>query len=232
MGGPTVVEVLLALLDTDEHERVDGGEVMERLSSAGVKSTPGNVLARLVGLEASGHVDIDRRGDYRFSLTPIGHQAAFDLGPGRPVEVVLLMADLVGYVPFTARAGDAAAHAVALGLGRAATRAVGDRGGDVVKLIGDGVLATAPSVVLAVDAARALAGACRNLDGGPWMLRAAVHAGRPVAHRGDLFGADVNLVARLCALAPAGHALVTGAGGEPYAVRGLDEPVAAAAVAL
>jgi adenylate cyclase len=141
------------------------------------------------------------------------------------------MADLVGYVAYTARAGDAAAHAIAAALGRAATKALRERGGDVVKLIGDGVLATAPSVARAVDAARAIAGACRDLDGGPWMLRAAVHAGRPVAHRGDLFGADVNLVSRLCALAPAGQVLVTG-GGEAYPVRGLDEPVAAKALAL
>lgn len=232
MGGPSAVEVLLALLDTDEHERVGGGEVMARLSSAGVDATPSRVLARLVGLEASGHVAIDRGGDYRFSLTSVGQQAAFDLGPGRPVEVTLLMADLAGYVSYTARAGDAAAHAVAAALGRAATRAVRDRGGDVVKLIGDGVLATAPSVARAVDAAREIAGACRGLDGGPWALRAAVHAGHAVAHGGDVFGADVNLVSRLCALAPTGHVLVTGAGGEPYTVRGLDEPVAAKAVAL
>src|SRR5690242_7599224 len=124
MGGPAAVDVLLALLEPTPADAVDGDELMARLSTAGVRATPASVLARLVSLENSGHVVIDRRPDYRFALTESGRRAAYDLGPGNPIEVTLVMADLVGFVAFTERAGDAAAHATASAFNAAAVRSM------------------------------------------------------------------------------------------------------------
>jgi class 3 adenylate cyclase len=60
-------------------------------------------------------------------------------------------------------------------------------------------------------------------------LRAAVHSGRPISFRGDLFGADVNLAARLCSAAQPGELVMTTAPSDPAAeslnVRGLRDPI-------
>jgi class 3 adenylate cyclase len=75
-----------------------------------------------------------------------------------------------------------------------------------------------------------------GLDGAPWPLRAGVHVGRPIEHRGDVFGADVNLAARLCSVA-APDELVRSVerattGHELVEVRGLPDPVPVVRVAL
>ena len=225
MRGPTSVEVLLALLEPGSSQPCGGDEVVARLASAGVTASPSTVLATLLRLEDSGHVRVERTPRYRFGLSRLGEDAVYELGPGRVVDVTLVFADLVGFVAFTERAGDTAAHAVALTVSGTAARVFSRGGGELVKSLGDGVLATAPSVDTALAAVSDLARACSSLDGESWQLRAAIHEGHPVSFRGDLFGADVNLVSRLCDLAPEGHALVTGLGGEPVEVRGLREPV-------
>lgn len=226
MPGPSAVEVLLALLEPAGGDSVSGDVVIDRLTASRVSASPARVMARLLSLEALGWVDVERRPEYRFRLTAAGEDAAYAHGPGSPVTVTLVMADLVGFVSFTTRRGDEAAHRAAWTFQRTAERALQGCGGDVIKSLGDGVLATAASTDAALVALKELAGGCRELEGEPWRLRAAVHDGRPVAHRGDLFGADVNLVARLCDAAQPGEVVVTGRGLEALAVRGLERPVA------
>jgi adenylate cyclase len=135
------------------------------------------------------------------------------------------MADLVGFTAFTSNFGDAAGHAVAGDLHRAASDALRSGGGDVVKVMGDGFLAWLPPEADPVPVVQAVGAGCERPDGQPWQLRAAAHVGHPIRHRGDLFGHDVNLVARLCAAAGPGE-LVRSSGGadepEQLAVRGID----------
>ncbi len=82
---------------------------------------------------------------------------------------------------------------------------------------------------------QSVASAFTRPDGEPWLLRAASHVGRPIRHDGDLFGNDVNLVARLCAAAAPGELVfsVTGEGShERLEVRGLDAAVPVQRVAI
>ncbi len=225
MSIPSAVDVLLALLEPSDEWGVSGDEVIARLAAGGVSASPGKVLARLLRLEDQGLVLVERRPGHRFRLTSAGEVAAYTQGPGAPLDVTLVMADLVGFVAYTTRQGDEAAHRAAWAFQRRAELAFQASGGDTVKALGDGVLGTSPSTDAALVAVKELARHSRELEGEAWELRAAVHDGRPVSHRGDLFGADVNLVARLCKAALPGQALVTGRGGEALAVRGLDEPV-------
>ncbi|MGV3760495.1 MAG: hypothetical protein ACO1PW_13290, partial [Actinomycetota bacterium] len=152
----------------------------------------------------------------------------------RPVPVRLLMVDLVDFTTFTADHGDPAAHDAARALARSARAAVDGTGGGVVKELGDGVLAWLPPDRPALPVARVIAGSCRRPDGAAWALRAATHVGQPIRSRGDLFGGDVNLVARLCDLAAPDERVATversasvEASGpvEDVVVRGVAEPI-------
>src|SRR3954471_17738366 len=92
---PRQLDVLLALVGPP----VDGLTLSQRLEDAGKPRKAGQLLSELLALETSGHVSVERQdGRHRFSLTELGEESAGELGPGRPTDVVLVMADLVGFV--------------------------------------------------------------------------------------------------------------------------------------
>jgi class 3 adenylate cyclase len=114
-------------------------------------------------------------------------------------------------------------------------------GGREIKHTGDGIMASFRSVVSAVDCAisiqRILAG--RNRDAAVVLqVRIGISAGEPVADHDDLFGAAVQLAARLCSIAEPGGVAVSTAVRElcigkrlefdcagPIALKGFAEPV-------
>lgn len=230
MKRASTLELLLALLGTSADSPLDGEAIARRLAANGREVAASTVLAQLLRLESSGHVDIDRTNGYRFALTPTGEDAAYELGPGDPIEVVLVMVDLVGFVSFTAERGDNAAHQAAVQLQDLGDAELRRAGGKLVKPLGDGFLGTVRTAHDGIATVRTVAARCRQPDGQPWPVRAAVHPGRPIAYRGDLFGADVNLTARLCAAARPGELVMTAGldhtDCEQLPVRGLSNPVA------
>lgn len=231
-------EVMLALLEAPP-SGVDGLELQQLLGRHGRSARSDLVLSALLRLEGSDLVRVERGDRYSFALTDRGRDRAIELGGGRPVHVRLVMADLVDFVSFTAAHGDAAAHDAARTLTAAARRALREHRGEVVKELGDGVLAWMPAGGDGVAVARELARSCQRPDGAPWMVRAATHVGNPIKSGGDLFGADVNLVARLCDLAEPGQLVATvdpatnGHGSaERVEVRGVEGPIAINRTAL
>ena len=228
MGTKLGTEVLLALLDVGD-QGLRGAEVQERIAVHAKKPAADALLVALLGLEASGHVVVDRSEPMTFALSGRGRDRAYELGGGEPVLVQLLMADLVGFVSFTSKHGDAASRAAAGSLHRAASDATRLGGGELVKVMGDGFLAWLPPATDPVPVVSAVADGCGSVDGARWQLRAASHVGTPIRHQRDLFGNDVNLVARLCQAAAPGE-LVRSNGGrgapEHLHVRGFDAPVA------
>ncbi len=115
--------------------------------------------------------------------------------------------------------------------------AIRSHGGRIIKLMGDGVLAIFPSVISAVEAAAGIqAAAARNRH---LQLRIGITLGEVLIAQGDIYGDDVNIAARLEALAPLGGvALSAEAYGQvrgriPYAfedlglheVKNIPEPV-------
>ena len=200
---------------------------------SGRRCTPGRLLPMLVALEERGLVTADRSSDpYRYCLTPLGKDAAHAVGPARPEPAVLVMADLVGFTRFTVQQGDAAAHEQASRLTRVVERLVRPLHGSLVKSLGDGVLVRLPAETDPVPLLRSLVAELAN--GEPrWVVHAAAHTGRPIRHGGDLFGRDVNLVARLCDRAEAGELLVSAEDGdEALQLEGMDDPVRVRRVAL
>ncbi|MGQ0434312.1 MAG: adenylate/guanylate cyclase domain-containing protein [Microthrixaceae bacterium] len=234
MGTKLGTEVLLALLDVG-NGGLRGSEVQDRIAAHGKRPAADALLVALLGLETTGHVAVERGDAMTFSLTPRGRDRAYELGGGQPVHLQLLMADLVGFVSFTSQHGDIAGHAAAGSLHQAASDAVRLSGGEVVKVMGDGFLAWLPATADPVPVVAAVAAGCTRSSGEPWRLRAASHVGHPIRHRNDLFGNDVNLVARLCQAAAPGELVRSGGGiGEPehLDVRGFDAPVPVWRVAL
>lgn len=228
MGTKLATEVLLALLDVGDHG-IGGGDLQDRLAAHGRRPGADDLLVALLRLEATGHVLVERQASsMRFALTADGRERAYETGGGQPVHLQLLMADLVGFVAYTSAHGDAAGRQAAGELHHAAVGAVRAGGGDVVKVMGDGFLAWLPPSIDPLPVVSAVAAGCVQPSGESWRLRAASHVGFPIRHRNDLFGNDVNLVARLCAAAAPGELVRSSGGhGEPehLEVRGFDTPV-------
>lgn len=85
-------------------------------------------------------------------------------------------------------------------------------GGEEVKSVGDGIMATFGSVHRALDAACAMQMSVHragNVGGHPVSMRVGLTVGDAVPHRGDYYGLAVNEAARLCNLAHGGEVLVS-----------------------
>lgn len=156
-------------------------------------------------------------------------------GPGSEPDTglrAIMFTDIEGSTDISTRHGDEAAM-VALKLHDDAVRgAIAERGGREVKHTGDGIFASFASVAGAVDATvnihQQLDEAREESPGRSVRVRIGVSAGEPVAGTNDLYGAAVNLAARICAHAAPEQTLVSGAVrelsiGKPYAYRDVGE---------
>ena len=121
----------------------------------------------------------------------------------QPVSIVFT--DLEGFTQFTSRQGDEAALALLADHHRVVGPIVRSRGGKVVKRIGDGLMLSFPSAESAVLAAIELLEA----PPGALRLRAGVHTGEAAVTADDLIGHDVNVAARVAAVARGGQVVCT-----------------------
>lgn len=118
---------------------------------------------------------------------------------GTDAEVAILFTDLVGFSAWTLRAGDDAALQLLREVSVALENPVRAHRGQVVKRLGDGLMAIFPDPQLAVDAlveGRANLAAI-HVAGHTPHVRAGLHLGRPRPLGGDYLGVDVNVAARL-----------------------------------
>jgi class 3 adenylate cyclase len=137
-------------------------------------------------------------------------QSFFGPVPSRPVGEAyvdsavraVLFTDICDSTALTHTLGDEGVTALVREHDRIVRAALVSRDGREVKHTGDGIMASFSSVSAAVEAAidvqRTLA--ARNDDGKhPINIRIGISAGEPITDEGDLFGATVQLAARLCA---------------------------------
>jgi WD40 repeat protein/class 3 adenylate cyclase len=124
-----------------------------------------------------------------------------------------LIADVRGYTRFTAEHGDDAAAHLAAMFAAFARDAVEARGGRVVELRGDEVLAVFDAAAQAIRAAlelqRTLAEEVAADPSIPLLVGIGVAAGEAVPVEDGFRGAALNLAARLCSTAAAGEVLVS-----------------------
>ncbi|MDE3086384.1 MAG: DUF4242 domain-containing protein [Acidobacteriota bacterium] len=121
--------------------------------------------------------------------------------------------DICGSTELTQRLGDHASLALVRHHDELVRGVLADFEGREVKHTGDGIMASFTSVPSSVQAAVAIQRRLgeRNVDAEvPIVLRIGIAAGEPITDRGDLFGAAVQLAARLCAAASPEGIVVSG----------------------
>jgi len=159
----------------------------------------------------------------------------------KALTATVLVTDLVGSTELRAKVGEDAAEELRRVHDQLLVDAVGRHGGEVVKGLGDGVLARFPGAAEAVAAGVDIqqAAARRSFD-----IRVGISAGDVTLENGDVFGTPVIEASRLCARADGGQILVAqlvqllarGRGGHAFTLvgelelKGLPEPVTVAQV--
>ena len=133
-------------------------------------------------------------------------------GRGRgDARCAILFTDLVEFSAWALDAGDAEAVQLLRDVATAVEPPIQDRGGKVVKRLGDGHMAVFGSASDAVAAVLDANDRLRAVEARGYepTIRAGVHVGRPRRIGGDYLGVDVNIAARLTDAASGGQVLVS-----------------------
>jgi adenylate cyclase len=190
-------------------ERLLGDEALvDRLSTA--RGRPSDLAAQQL---------VELRGDTPGVLGELGLTAlqtwqrlaeSQDRGRGR-VGVAILFTDLVGFSSWALEAGDEPALRLLREVAAAIEPPVSERHGEIVKRLGDGLMAAfwdaGSAAEAAFDAHERIAAV--EVGGFRPRLRTGIHLGRPRKVGGDYLGVDVNVAARLCDGAKPGEVLVS-----------------------
>jgi adenylate cyclase len=131
-------------------------------------------------------------------------------GKGK-LDVAVVFTDLVGFSDWALEAGDDAAIELLRQVDNALGAAVKEHRGEVVKRLGDGMMAAFASADDAVTALMAARSRLERIEveGHCPRLRSGLHVGRPRKIGGDYFGVDVNIAARLAEQASPDELLVS-----------------------
>jgi class 3 adenylate cyclase len=133
-------------------------------------------------------------------------------GKGK-TEVAIAFTDLVDFSDWALEAGDEAAIELLRDVSVAIEPAVKSHGGEVVKRLGDGMMAVFKSPEGALTGL--LEGRERlaevDVDGYEPQIRAGIHVGKPRKVGKDYFGVDVNIAARVAESAGPGELMISDA---------------------
>ncbi|HET9563125.1 MAG TPA: nickel-binding protein [Mycobacterium sp.] len=126
----------------------------------------------------------------------------------------IVFTDIVESTSLTQRLSDAGAMAIVRANDEIVRGALERHRGSEVKHTGDGMMAAFPSVVSAIECAVEIQQRIADAEGTGRIsvrVRIGMAAGEPVTEGNDLFGATVQVAARLCSRADPGGILVAGA---------------------
>ena len=130
--------------------------------------------------------------------------------PGMPtVSATFVFADIAGFTALTEAHGDEEAAGLVTDFCRAVSAELPAIGGSQVKTIGDALMLSIPEPGDAVLLGLRITHEIMLGHGAP-AVRVGLHHGSAVERDGDLFGAAVNLAARVSAEASGGEVLLTG----------------------
>ena len=178
---------------------------------------PNEDAAQAVHRDAHGHVaneivPVDPREVGRF-LGAIDDPLAAGRGADSAFRIILFT-DLEGSTAMVQRLGDEGAMELLRRHDSIVRDALAQHGGLEVKHTGDGIMASfasvQPGLAAAVDIQRAFAAHADAHPEAPMRVRIGMSAGEPVTEGEDLFGAAVQLAARLCDHAEPGSVVVSG----------------------
>jgi class 3 adenylate cyclase len=131
--------------------------------------------------------------------------------PANP-EVTIVFSDLVGFSDWSLQAGDDLTLRMLRQVSAAVEPPLLDRGGQIVKRMGDGLMAVFRDPVVAVTAVLAARDAVKivEVQGHTPRIRFGLHTGRPQRLAADWLGVDVNIAARVMERAVRGGIMVSG----------------------
>jgi adenylate cyclase len=202
-------------------QRLPGDEQFgDPLSTAGV--TPVQVIARGVSALQPERASVAK--ELGLAGLQVWQSLSEATGRGRgDRELALMFTDLVGFSSWALEAGDAATLELLRAVGLAIENAVLANDGQIVKRLGDGVMATFSNAQNAVEAALDAQDALGAIEVGGYRprMRAGVHWGRPRRLGGDYLGVDVNITARVADAAKANEVLVSESACQRLALDGL-----------
>jgi class 3 adenylate cyclase len=127
-------------------------------------------------------------------------------------EVTIVFTDLVGFSEWSLQAGDDTTLRLLRRVAAAVEPPLLDRGGHIVKRMGDGIMAVFRRPVAAVASVLAARDAVKTVevDGYTPRMRFGVHTGRPQRIGADWLGVDVNIAARVMERATRGGIMISG----------------------
>ncbi len=125
----------------------------------------------------------------------------------------VLFTDMVGSTSLTQTMGDAVAQQAVRAHNLIVREALGEFGGREIKHTGDGIMAAFPTTSNSVEAAIAIQAKVRARNRStpepPLHLKIGINAGEPIVEDDDLFGATVQLAARVVDAAQSEQILVS-----------------------
>jgi adenylate cyclase len=184
-------------------------ELIDRLSSTRGRGV--DLAAR--GLAAARSDAPGMLGEIGLTALQAWQRFAEAQGRGRgEVEVAVLFTDLVGFSSWALESGDDLAVSLLREVIEAIEPPIIERRGEVVKRLGDGVMAAFWDARSAIEAAFDVRERVARVEVGGHRprLRTGIHLGRPRKIGGDYLGVDVNIAARLTEAAQPGEILVSG----------------------
>ena len=153
-------------------------------------------------------------------------QALTERVSGRPAnaEVTLVFTDLVGFSSWSLNAGDDATLKLLRRVSQVVEPPLLESGGQIVKRMGDGLMAVLADPATAVRAAITAREALNSVEvqGYTPRMRVGIHTGRPQRIGSDWLGIDVNIAARVMERAARGGLVVSQATLERISPEDLD----------
>lgn len=127
-------------------------------------------------------------------------------------RLAIVFTDLVGFSAWALEAGDDAALELLREVAVAIEPPVVKRSGEVVKRLGDGMMAVFDDPAAAVEAVFDAAARLDGVEVGGYRprMRAGIHVGTPRRLGDDYLGVDVNVAARVAEHASGGEVLISG----------------------
>ncbi len=140
-------------------------------------------------------------------------QALTERVSGKPAyqEATIVFTDLVGFSSWSLSSGDDATLKLLRRVSQVVEPPLLEAGGQIVKRMGDGIMAVFSRPVTAVAAAIKAREAVKSLDvdGYTPRMRVGIHTGRPQRIGSDWLGIDVNIAARVMERATRGELVVS-----------------------
>jgi len=183
-------------------------ELADRLATA--RGRPADLAARELASYRRDEPGVI--GELGLTALQIWQSISEHQGRGRgELDVAILFTDLVGFSSWALHAGDERAIELLRALAAAVEPPILAKRGEVVKRLGDGLMAAFWDARSAAEAAFQAHERTASIELGGYrpLLRTGVHLGRPRRIGGDYFGVDVNIAARLLEAAGPGEVLVS-----------------------